>query len=192
MNKTKILVWVIIILVVINITTIITVVSFSSGNRDAGTEQPEVSFTRRTDFFQTQLGLNQEQRKEFMLFNRKFNQAAGPITERLNTLRFKMIDELSSPAPDTVALNRMCRQFGNLHYRLKNVTVNYYLNMKSVCDKNQEIILSDLFRDILESDGNIDRMRAGRGMQGRQQRGIRGMPGGRPPRNGPGSQGRYQ
>lgn len=167
MIRTKLLIWVIIILAVLNLATIISGISYSSKNRNTGVVKTEVPFNQRADFFYEQLGLTPEQREHFLEYNQEFNRNARAITNDLNTLRFSMIKEMAESNPDRSKLDDICTRIGTLHTQLKGVTVDYYLQMKSVCDKQQQQALNDLFERMLDSDGNLEMRRPGYGRQNR-------------------------
>ncbi len=181
MNKTKLLIWIIIVLVAVNMATIISGVVFSSERRKAEDTEREVPFNQRANFFREELGLTQEQRNSFMDFNREYNQKARVITGKMKTLRFRMVKEMANSNPDRTKLDEICNEIGNLHSQLKSATVDYYLKMKSICNKQQQESLNLLFERMLNSDGNLEMMRPG---FGRQNRGM-GMGRGRQNQNKP-------
>jgi uncharacterized membrane protein len=165
MNKTKLLIWLIIILIAVSLATIISGIVFSSRARSTENLNTEIPFNQRADFLQEQLGLSPEQRDYFMEYNREFNQEARVITNEMNDLRFKMIREMAESNPDKPALDEICSDIGTLHSQLKEATVSYYLKMKSICDKQQQEQLNLLFERMLDPDGII--YGRGRGGQGR-------------------------
>jgi Spy/CpxP family protein refolding chaperone len=167
MNKTGLLIGIIIILVATNLATIISGIIHSSKIRRAENIKIEVPFNKRADFFHEQLGLTPEQRNYFMDFNREFNHNARAITKQMNSLRYWMIKEMAESNPDKSKLNEICANIGALHSQLKGSTVDYYLKMKGVCNKQQQEQLNILFERMLNSDGNIDMMRQGFGRQNR-------------------------
>jgi uncharacterized membrane protein len=165
MIKTKLLIWLIIILIALNLATIISGISYSLKSRKADQIKTEVPFNQRADFFYEQLGLTPEQREHFLEYNREFNRNARTIINDLNSLRFSMIKEMAETNPDRSKLDDICTRIGTLHTKLKGVTVDYYLQMKSVCDKQQQLALNDLFERMLDSDGNLEMRRPGYGRQ---------------------------
>lgn len=167
MNKTRLLIWVIIILVAVNLATIISGVIYSSKSRNTEPTREEVPFNQRAKFFHDQLGLTQDQRNSFLQFNREFNQEARGLTDKMNTLRHRMVQEMAASNPDRGKLDKICNDIGSLHSQLKKATVDYYLKMKNVCDSEQQKLLSNLFERMLNSDGNIEMMRPGFGRQNR-------------------------
>jgi len=173
MNKTKILIWIIVVLVVLNLVAVISGIIFSAERRNTNTIRTDIPYNQRADFFRGELGLTPDQRKSFMNFNRDFNQKARGITEKMNSLRVRMIDQMAAPDPDRVQLDSICIGIGQLHTELKRATVDYYLQMKSVCDNKQQGLLNQLFERMINYDER-DRMGPGRNRPNRGPRMGRG------------------
>lgn len=165
MNKTKLLIWVIIILIAVNLATIISGIIHSSKNSNTNYTTTEVPFNQRADFFYEQLGLTLEQRDNFLEFNKEFNQEARELTNEMNTLRYNLVREMAESNPDRTKLDEICTNIGTLHSQLKVTTVDYYLKMKKVCDEQQQELLNVLFESMLDPEGII--YGRGRGGQGR-------------------------
>lgn len=167
------LVWTIVALIVLNISTIATLL-FHRFNNDRsaevkayngpGIDNSQEKFSGR--YFRDYLGLTLEQMSRFHEFNPAFREKAREINIRLSTLRGKMLEELSSGNPNNDILDRLADSIGYEHSELKKITSGYYLNLRSICTPDQQLRLRDLFSDVLRSDGpagNPDR-------QGRQYR----------------------
>lgn len=168
MIKTKLLIWIIIILIAVNLATIISGIIYSSKRSSTESIVTEIPFNQRADFFNRQIGLTIEQRDHFMEFNREFNQEARVLTNKMNSLRYTMLRELAQSNPDELKLDEICLNIGTLHSQLKKATVDYYLKMKNVCNAKQQESLNLLFESLLDSDGIIyGRGRGGLG-RGRQ------------------------
>ena len=56
---------------------------------------------------------------------------------------------------DTIILNKLSKDLGNLHTELKNLTIQYYLDMKEVCNEKQKVKLFQLFKTMVNSNGSI-------------------------------------
>lgn len=166
MNKTRLLIWIIVILVAVNVAAIISGLVFSSERRNKFPVRTDIPYNRRADLFRGQLGLDNAQRQSFMNFNREFNQRARSITGRMNSLRYRMVEELAASHPDRERLDSICVDIGQLHTELKRATVDYYLKMKSVCDPEQQVELNRFFERIINAD-NGEGMRPGHDRQNR-------------------------
>ena len=164
MNKISILIIIIIFLVVTNVATI---VSVSKINKPRNVEQPVMEQPRefRIGFVWDEINFTEEQRGDFVIYNRDFNERANMLSLKMSQLRQEMVDEMASESPDTALLEDIISEFGDLHVQLKQVTMEFYFNLKGICDNNQQERLYYVFRDMLDPDGQI--YGRGRGGYGR-------------------------
>jgi Spy/CpxP family protein refolding chaperone len=164
-NKYRILIWIIVILVATNLSTI---GSFYY-HRMTETETQEtkqgglnaVPGEQRTRFFRDQLNLNAEQLDQFREINRTFNRTARNIETNLAQLRLDLIKELGNQNPDSTKLNQMATEVGNNHRELKQVTTTFYLDMKKICTEEQRVKLHELFQSMLNKDNQVNLPRPG-------------------------------
>ena len=178
MNKTAIYIMIIIFLLVTNIATIVTTLSLHKQEKEEDSQAPviELPIDRRMGYFHNQIGISDEQFPAFNDYNMQFNTRANQLSEEMRELRQQMVDEMASENPDTALLNDIASEFGNLHREMKKLTMEYYLNLKSVSDETQRERLHFMFRDMLDPEGTIygrGRGGAGRGLRrggGRNQR----------------------
>jgi Spy/CpxP family protein refolding chaperone len=155
-SKYKVLKWVVIILFAINISTVL---SFYIHARQSERPQ-ETATSERIDEqvdkgarqFREKLGLDENQVVKFREINREYNRAANRITRDLEILRIQMVDELGLPVTDSVKIRDVNRKFGLLHENLKNLTADYYLAMKDICNEEQKQQLHLMFRSMLQQD----------------------------------------
>ncbi len=159
-NKYRILIWIIVILVATNISTI---GSFYY-HRMMETKIPDtkqedqmaIPGEQRTRFFRDQLNLTAEQLDQFRDINRTFNRTARGIEMNLAQLREDMITELGTQNPDTARLDQMAIEVGNNHRELKQVTTTFYLNMKKICTAEQQVKLHEIFQAMLNKDNQVN------------------------------------
>ncbi len=158
-NKQRLMTWAIVILAVMNIAIVATVLYNrhqaaaelpAQQNLNNEIVDPSVRYSGR--YFRDQLGLSRNQMSEFSRFNPEFRQEAREINIRLAELRQQMLDELSSDGSNTSRLNMLADSLGSLHADLKKLTYGYYLDFKSICDKQQQEKLEQMFREIFVKD----------------------------------------
>lgn len=162
MNRTnKILWWVIILLVILNLTTIGTIL-FSNRNSsgdniaivlDENRQNPLTGrFFRQTLLFSdTQMGLFREA-------NQIFQHAAHDLIYEMDSLKYEMFTELNSPSPDRTRLNELSDHVGSHHAELKKITNDFYLKLRSVCDSTQCARLQQEFQPLFRN-GTINQGR---------------------------------
>lgn len=163
----------IIILAVLNITTIITVVHgrrsekevISVKNDKTETEQnASVNYSGR--YFRDKLSLTNDQMDIFAKFNPEFRQQVRKINLELDRQRQMLLTQMAAENCDTLKLNITADSIGFLHADLKKVTYRFYLNLKSICNEEQQLKLEEIFNGIFSSDTGIGRIGRG-GQQGR-------------------------
>jgi hypothetical protein len=77
-----------------------------------------------------------------------------------------MLTEMASAKSDTTKLNMLSDSIGYMHSRLKKLTYKYYLDIKIICNKEQQQKLEQLIREMFANDAPM-------GFPGRG--GMRGM-----------------
>ncbi|HCY40579.1 MAG TPA: hypothetical protein DHV48_04380 [Prolixibacteraceae bacterium] len=164
-NKYRILIWIIVILIATNLSTIgsfyyhrITELQAAKVKQD---EQTNIPGEQRTRFFRDELNLDANQTDQFREINRTFNRAARNIETNLALLREELITELGTQNPDSTHLNQIATEVGNNHRELKQVTSNFYLNMKKICTAEQQTKLHEIFQSMLNKDNQVNLPRPG-------------------------------
>jgi len=158
-TKYRILIWLIIILLVVNISAI-TTIFLGPGLRD---KKDARLFHRRTEmrmhhdgrFFEKSLNLSEEQHLQFKASRHKFFTEAKKIADQMHNKRVEFIDELSSVKPDTIKLQELANEIGMLHSKLKYQTYKHYLEMKNICTKEQEEKLTRIFKSMLYDEDSF-------------------------------------
>lgn len=174
-NKSRWMVWAIAILAVMNIATIITVLYNKNQagkekvvieNNQTESETTSISYSGR--WFRDQLNLNSEQMARFVEFNPDFRGTVRNINMHLNLLRQKMLSGMTAEKCDTIMLNILSDSIGILHSNLKKVTYKYYIDIKNICDKQQQEKLEQLFGGMFAGDDRMGQYGKG-GQQGRRR-----------------------
>ena len=164
-NKYRILIWIIVILVATNLSTIgsfyyhrITELKSAEVGQD---EQTNIPGEQRTRFFRDELNLDADQINQFREINRTFNRTARTIEMNLARLREDLITELGTQNPDSTRLNQMAIEVGNNHRELKQVTTTFYLDMKKICTAEQQVKLHKIFQSMLNKENQVNLPRPG-------------------------------
>jgi hypothetical protein len=153
------LIWVIVVLVVMNLSTFITIFyhQHTSNIAVSDTLQHQQSLEANAEkysgrYFRDKLNLDGDQMDKFREINPEFRQQARYITMELADKRKRMLLEMSSSQYDTVKLNMISDSIGLLHSRLKKITYKYYLDLKNICNTEQKIQLEQLFKEMFTND----------------------------------------
>jgi hypothetical protein len=167
------MVWAIILLAVMNISTVATILyhQYRTGKSFAG--EPQVQQQNVTDaekfsgrYFRDKLNLDGNQMDRFREINPIFRQQARIINIELASARKQMLDEMSSADPDTNRLNALSDSIGHLHSNLKKITFRYYLDLNFICNEEQKGQLEQLFSEMFTNDSSLGF--PGKGGRGRQ------------------------
>ncbi len=158
-EKSKTLVWIIVLLVVFNLTTLATIGYHiydanrgGAGSRGgaAPAKGEGVQFNGR--FFRDSLNLSREQMDRFREVNHRFRSDANEVNVKLRGLRQRMMQNMAGPKPDTLLLNQLSDSIGVLHARLKRDTYQYYLGIRGICTKDQQVKLKAIFETVFGSE----------------------------------------
>jgi Spy/CpxP family protein refolding chaperone len=159
-TKYRILIWIIVILAATNLSTIGSFyyhrMTEAKTTEKKQEDETVIPGEQRTRFFRDQLNLNAEQIDQFRDINRTFNRTARGIEINLARLREDLINELGKQNPDSTILNQMAVEVGNNHRELKQVTTNFYLDMKKICTTEQQAKLQEIFQSMLNKNNQIN------------------------------------
>jgi len=154
----------IIFLIIINIVALSTIIY-----RNKTTPQPidndYVQFRQNIDehgmyrFFRDELQLTPEQFVRFRDINEKNRQQSREIARALHNKRLEMVQEISKENPDTEKLDQIAREIGTLHYELKRNTYHHFIDLKELCNKEQQEHLQHLFMRMIDDKGFEQRPR---------------------------------
>jgi hypothetical protein len=155
----RILVWAVIILITTNLSMAFSFLYFKripkTNNHSSEKTKVEMPAEKRTRFFREQLGLDINQLDSFRTFNRNFNFVSRGITFQLESLRTEMVTEMGKEKPDEIKLDSIANSIGMLHTKLKRLTIDYYLDMKRMCSKDQQEKLNAIFMSALKSEEDV-------------------------------------
>ncbi len=140
-------------LLVINVTafsTILFSVFFSGGG------EAQARDIRSLRFLKEQLDLTNEQYYEVVQQSDRTFRRYNYTLDLLCDANISLLEELASQEPDEVQLERMTRRIGNMHTNLKNLTVEYFQHVRSVCTEEQNALLASLFKEIMQLEAQCE------------------------------------
>lgn len=174
-RKNSWMIWAIVILAAMNISTLITILYHRNLTTVSDNENIPVitdtspRFSGR--YFRDQLGFSGEQLRIFMTLNNPFRQNVQRINHDLIRLRDMMLSEMASENCDTNRLNLLSDSIGIFHARLKRDTYRYYMDIKQICNsEQQQYKLEQMFSGMFATDGSLGQY-GNRGQVNRRQRG---------------------
>ena len=158
-NKYALMIWAIVILAIVNISTVATIMYHKYQSEK--TETTSVSDQKQLEadsekfsgrYFRDQLYLSREQMDKFSKINPVFRPKARDITIELAQKRKQMLIEMAAAKSDTLRLNALSDSIGQLHSNLKKITYRYYMEIKSICDQEQQRKLEQIFGEMFTND----------------------------------------
>ncbi|MDD3320542.1 MAG: hypothetical protein PHS59_03770 [Paludibacter sp.] len=174
MNKNNILSWLVVLLLILNITTITTIVIHNYRENNDGQ-----NFSLGSDgqnmlngrYMRQVVGFDNEQMGLFRSAKHEFQPTANQIINSIDSIKTEMFRELNNNQTDTNKLNNLSDKIGSLHADLKKETNGFYLTIKSICRPEQQEKLKEvftpLFRNVPENctSGNRNGMGSGKGFR---------------------------
>jgi Spy/CpxP family protein refolding chaperone len=157
----SLLIWVIVALALLNVSTLGTILfQRYNYNRSLRSETLRPAPANQNygnlsgSYFGGSLNLTPEQQREFQKFDPLFRAEVREINFSLSELRNEMLVEMTKTEVDTEKLDELSEMIGSLHSDLKKLTYNYYLDLRSICDPQQQQVLEALFAETLMFDRN--------------------------------------
>lgn len=100
--------------------------------------RPDMRPDRHMDFIKDELGLNEEQVKEFESRNERFREETKAIHDSLRAKRWELMDEMAAEVPSVEKLDRLAEEIGALEITLKKRTTEHLLEGKSILTPEQQ------------------------------------------------------
>ena len=167
-SKTRVIFWLLLVLVFINISALVTFFLFYKGEKKQATEKGG-DYTFR--IFQKELSLTQEQSDKVCSINARHRSVAEPVSSALKAKRAELLEELAKEHTDTLLLNTYAEEIGALQKELQKATIYHYLDLKTVCDSQQCRKLSSFYFQLY--GGKEPGMGEGKRIQNRFRHGQR-------------------
>ncbi len=156
-TKKHLITGLIIFLVVVNIAALSTIIY---RNRTTPTINDDyIQLRQRVEeqgmyrFFRDELQLTPDQFNQFRDINHQNMIKSREIAKQLQIKRVEMIDEVSKENPDKEKLDKIANDIGSLHYKLKRNTYNHFLELKDICNEEQQEKLQRMFMRMIDDQG---------------------------------------
>ncbi|MEI6883300.1 MAG: periplasmic heavy metal sensor [Bacteroidota bacterium] len=158
-SKNKFVFWVLMFLVVINLTVLITFMVLFSRKSDAVTQQtPE----KPGMALQKELVLTPSQSEHVDVILADYKKATDPVKEAIRGYRALILDELAIEKPDTLKVNHYADSICYMQRQMQKASVKQYMALKEICNPAQCQRLSSLYFELYGFQGQGKGM--GRGM----------------------------
>lgn len=167
-TKKKLLIGTIVLLLIINISALITIFyiqKIRTKNVDKlSYKQNQVQIRGMYRYLKDELELSNDQFEQFHSVNEQNKQKTREIAIKLHKNRINMVNEIAKKNPNLEKLDSIAYEIGVLHYQLKKNTISHFIELKSICNDDQQAELQQLFIKIIkEQDHGRMRMRNQKG-----------------------------
>ena len=163
-DKHKILIWVVVFFLVINVSALVTFFVYFSGS---GRQVMEPPAGQTCGQFCRKLELTAEQTKTVEVIQAEFREKSEPLISQIKETRRMMLQELSKETPDTSLVNRYADSIGELHKQLQKAAAGQFLALKTVCNPEQCRKLSDMYFELYGCNAKEGKMMQGQKKQHR-------------------------
>jgi len=89
-------------------------------------------------FIRKELNFTDEQIKQFSESKRKTMRKQFKVKNQLKSLRRQMMLEIAKDEPDRDKLNEITSEIGQAHKEIKDLTIAHFLEIKTICTKEQQ------------------------------------------------------
>ncbi len=145
-KRQRITKWLNIFLLVINISAISTIIAMNQ------VDAPEVITGQfnSDEFLRQELNLTDDQFKTISELDAKIFRIYQSILDMQCEEQFKLLNELLLDDPSQGRLDSLAVKIGQLHTGVKRQTIKHFLNIKSIVDEEQKVLLDQLLIDMMK------------------------------------------
>ena len=159
-QKNRLIFWVLIILVVINISALVSFFLFTKNQAPAACCSPG---EQQCMAFRDELKLSAEQTLKVAEVNNAYTKFAEPIATAIKENRAAILTELEKEVPDTLCLDSLTNQLALLQIKIQKENIKQYRALKLVCTPEQAQRLSALYRDLYGCPMQTGQMKSSHG-----------------------------
>ena len=167
-SKNRFVFWLLIFLVVINLSAFITfLVLFSKrtiSDEKQLSEKPGMAF-------RNELALSPGQSEQVNAIFTGYKESTEPITTEIRKYRVQLLEELAKDKPDTNVLNQCVDKISIFQIQMQKTSISQYMALKGICNPGQCQRLSALYFELYGCQGNCKVKGQGNGMMHQYHKG---------------------
>ncbi|MFC2151914.1 Spy/CpxP family protein refolding chaperone [Bacteroidota bacterium] len=160
-TKKTLLIGTIILLLVINISALSTIYYHkkirSKKSAEISNVQKDARVRGMRRYIQEELNFSEEQYKQFREIHTEYMTSSQEIASELNKKRSEMMNEVAKLNPSSKKLDQIAKDIGEMHYELKKLTIKHFIELKNICNDDQQEALQKMFMHMLNGRDH-DRM----------------------------------
>jgi len=160
-SKNKILGWLILIGLIINIVAISTIL-YKKNSFIKNTEKGLPPRHSPFEFIKNELNLSEDQSKQFKKIKEESKMEAKGIFDSLRVKRNALMSVLSHESPNQQSINSLSNEIVTLQSKLLQHSIKQYLKLKVILTHEQQLKFNEVYKDIFGCD-NIRHRKGGKG-----------------------------
>jgi len=154
-TKNKLAFWAIVILIILNITTLSLVLL------RGGPPRPEERFMRGPEdapppdalmFLEKELNFSREQAEQLKLLRETHFKGSKELLDSIHLLKKEILSELRNEISDPEKIKSPASEIGKLQTEFELMIFNHFAEIKNVCDKEQKIKFANLIDEIIKKN----------------------------------------
>jgi Spy/CpxP family protein refolding chaperone len=175
LDKNRLTFWILIFLVVINVTAFTTFLIVNRKVDNSALPAPDV---KPGAILQSELSLSPDQNTKVSEINTAFKAGSEPIILSIKEKKAELLEELSKENTDTNQINSILNDLGIRQNQLQHANIKQFLELKKVCTPEQTKKLSQIYSELYGCDvgekGKGQGKGQGQGMKHRHRYGQQG------------------
>lgn len=149
-KKQRIINWLSIFLLVINISAFTTILVLN--NKSSSQEETAANYFKSDAFLKEELNLSDKQFAEIERMDYQVFRSYQIILDIQCETNFSLLEELSKDEPDLIKMDSIATKIGKHHASLKRQTIKHFLNLRKICNEEQTVLLNQLIKNMMKLD----------------------------------------
>ncbi len=144
----RILLWLNLVLLLIITSAVVTFLIMRSSS--SGRQITDPVAMNSMEMLRTELGLNAEQYRKVLVENDRTLRTYNLVLDMMCETNVAMIEELARPESDPAILDSLAKKIGVLNTSLRRHTSDYFVNLKAICNDDQQQKLTLIFKQMMQ------------------------------------------
>lgn len=143
----RILLWLNLVLLLVITSAAVTFFVMKSTNEKS---RADTGVINSMDLLREELGLTDAQYKKVLVENDRTTRTYNIVFDMMCEANVAMIEELAKENSDPAVLDSLARKVGNLSTSLRRHTTDYFMNLKGICNEEQQQRLTVIFKRMMQ------------------------------------------
>jgi hypothetical protein len=143
----RILLWLNLVLLLVIASAAVTYFVLKSSNEKVKTDTGVIN---SMDLLRRELGLTDAQYRKVLVENDRTTRTYNIVFDMMCETNVAMIEELAKENSDPMVLDSLARKVGTLSTSLRRHTTDYFMNLKGICNEEQQQKLTVIFKRMMQ------------------------------------------